>query len=166
MLLSCIEKGIFVKEIKNHEIYVAKEDAAEFQELSESIFKEFEPASAYEARKVRTILHSLWTIRTTHVIERKMQERAADEGLIHPILDKDWSKQLRGVLAMRRQAERTEIRLTKELKAARVMEAPVVVKTAAAASVVPMYERTSAVAMPFVNSAAQSEVARTVPKVA
>lgn len=101
------------------EIFVAPEDLIEFEDLQNSIRDEFLPASEFEFQCVRTIIHALWTIRRTRIVERKMQERAAAEGIIDPLLDTEWAKQLKGVLALRRQAERSQVQALKDFRATR-----------------------------------------------
>jgi hypothetical protein len=123
---------------QTNDIFVAPEDLAEFRKLGDSIVAELAPASALQAEYVRTIIHSMWTIRRTRVIERKMQQRAYAEGTIDPMLDTAWARQLKGVLDMRRQAERSQIQAFKDLNASRASGSsapkPQVLKAAAASA--------------------------------
>jgi len=96
------------------QIFVAPNDIEEFEDLQAAIASEFAPASELEAQHVITIIHCLWTIRRTRIDECRMQERAFTDGLIDPILDIQWARQLKGILDMRRQAERTQIQATKD----------------------------------------------------
>jgi hypothetical protein len=97
-----------------NQTFVAPQDIEEFEDLQAAIAADFAPASEIEAQHVITIIHCLWTIRRTRIDECKMQERAFNDGLVDPILDVQWARQLKGVLDMRRQAERTQIQATKD----------------------------------------------------
>jgi len=100
------------------QIWVAPEDTAEFEQTQSALTLEFAPSTEFQRQCLITILHCLWTIRRTRIAECKMQERAYNKGLIDPMLDPDWAKQLKGILEMRRQAERSRIQAVKDFHSA------------------------------------------------
>jgi hypothetical protein len=100
------------------QIWVAPEDTNEFEHLKSALHLEFAPSTEFQFQCVLTILHCLWTIRRTRIAECKMQERAYNNGLIDPLLHPDWAKQLKGILEMRCQAERSRIQAIKDFHAA------------------------------------------------
>jgi len=102
----------------NAQFWVAPEDAAEFEQTQSALTLEFAPASEFQRQCLLTMLHCLWTIRRTRIAECKMQERAYNNGIIDPLLDPDWAKQLKGILDMRRQAERSFIQAKKDFYSA------------------------------------------------
>lgn len=137
------------------EVYVPGNDIVAFEAFQADLAADFAPRCEFELHCVRTIAHSLWTIRRTRTLERRMQERAAAEGLIDPLLDLEWAKQLRGILNLRRQAERSELLALKELRAYRAShpeqptppEEPAVAVAAASGAAI--------VAMPQIRRAAR-----------
>ncbi|BDC51493.1 hypothetical protein F183_A38090 [Bryobacterales bacterium F-183] len=116
------------------EVYVPSNDIVAFEAFQAELAADFAPRCEFELHCVRTIAHSLWTIRRTRTLERRMQERAVNEGYIDPLLDLEWAKQLRGILNLRRQAERSQLLALKELRAYRASHPtpPEEPKTAAA----------------------------------
>jgi hypothetical protein len=111
----------------NGQLWVAPEDAAEFAQMQSALTLEFAPASEFQRQCLLTMIHCLWTIRRTRIAECKMQERAYNNGLIDPMLDPDWARQLKGILDMRRQSERSLIQAKKDF-----YTAPMVTATATA----------------------------------
>jgi hypothetical protein len=103
----------------NGQLWVAPQDAAEFEQMQSALTLEFAPATEFQFQCLTTIIHCLWTIRRTRIAECKMQERAFNDGLIDPLLDPDWARQLKGILEMRRQAERSQIQAKKDFYSAR-----------------------------------------------
>ena len=143
------------------EVFVPVADLVAFEAFQSDLAADFAPRCEFELHCVRTIAHSLWTIRRTRTLERRMQERCLAEGLIDPLLDLEWAKQLRGILDLRRQAERSELLALKELRAYRASHpeppepaaGPVAVAAAGAsaapASVVEMPAKQKKAARPF-----------------
>ena len=89
-------------------VFVAAEDIPEFEAFQQALTIEFDARSEFEHQCVRTVIHSLWTIRRTRIVESRMQERAVRENIVDPLLDVEWALQLKGVLNLRRQAERCD----------------------------------------------------------
>jgi hypothetical protein len=104
------------------EVYVPANDIVAFEAFQAELAADFAPRCEFELHCVRTIAHSLWTIRRTRTLERRMQERAIAEGFIDPLLDVSWARQLRGILNLRRQAERSELLALKEFRAYRAAQ--------------------------------------------
>lgn len=149
------------------EVFVPGNDIVAFEAFQAELAADFAPRCEFELHCVRTIAHSLWTIRRTRTLERRMQERAVAEGLIDPLLDIAWARQLRGILNLRRQAERSELLALKELRAYRAAQhemppppeqpAPAVTIAAAGASAASASASASAsvIEMPQIRRAAR-----------
>ena len=113
------EKGTFIAAMLNIQVFVAPEDVETFEAMCSNLTSELAPRSEYEAQCVTTIIHSYWDIRRTRIVERKMQQRAYEKGIVDPLLDVDWAPQLKGVLNDRRQSERSGQQAMKDLLAHR-----------------------------------------------
>lgn len=105
--------------VSRNEIFVAPADIPEFDAMQSALIREFAPATEFQRQALKTLIHSLWTLRRTRILEATIHERSRASGALDPLLDPAWAKQLDKVLALRRHAQRDHNRALKDLQSAK-----------------------------------------------